>query len=190
MSKLSNSKCLDIKEYVRKRKLSFRPDLVMLLLYKRDQILPMCVQQKAKKYLVPVKDCIHCQRKKEKIAHNIIALLSPRETLCKKHAAVYDYEQCKERTVKITYKDKTYYLFGEYILTDMPSDPEGFYVVWMGTIRQDVFSVYAINKRYFEGIEENAIDITENIFQYDAIQLNEWILYLNGDRPVLENMKS
>ena len=189
MSNLNNSKCLDIKEYVRKRKISFRPDLVMLLIYKRDQILPMCVQQKAKKYLVPVKDCIHCQKKKEKIAHNIIALC-PRETLCKKHAAVYDYEQCKERIAKIAYKDKTYYLFGEYILTDMISDPEGFYVIWMGTIRQDVFSVYAINKKYFEGIEENAIDITKNILQYDALQLNEWVLYLNGDRPVLENIKS
>ena len=83
MSKLSNSKCLDIKEYVRKRKLSFRPDLVMLLLYKRDQILPMCVQQKAKKYLVPVKDSIHCQRKKEKITHNIIAFKSKRNIMQK-----------------------------------------------------------------------------------------------------------
>jgi hypothetical protein len=189
MGKVKNTKCLDMKEYVIKHKIPFRPDLVMLLIYKRDQILPMCVQKKAKRYLVPVKDCIHCKKKKERVTHNIISLLSPRETLCKKHASIYDYEQCKDKITKITYKDKTYYLFGEYILTEMPTDPDGFYVIWMGTIRQDNFSVYAINKKYFENIESNAIDITNDILSKEVLQLNEWILYLGGDRPIMENIK-
>jgi hypothetical protein len=187
MSK-SSYKCIDISNYVKKRKFTFRPDLVMQLIYKRDQILPMLVQEKAKKYIVPIKDCVHCEQKRNNASEYILTKLSTRDFLCKKHTALYDYEQCKDKAAKIEYKDRIYYLFGEYIATPMPTDIDGLYVIWFGYIKQDKFSVFAINKKYFEGIENIQNDITKEILTSNAIQLNEWILVLDEHKPILEKI--
>lgn len=178
---------INLREYLKKRKIPFRPDVVMQLIYKRDQILSMFVQKKAKKFIVPVKDCIHCKKNKSKMM-DVMSQLSTRELFCKKHAAIYDYEQCKGKVAKINFKDRIYYLFGEYIATEMHSDPDGLYIVWVGTIRQNSFSVFAINKRYFPDIEKENIDITEDILSADALQVNEWVLVLDKEKPILEKV--
>lgn len=178
---------INLRDYLKKRKIPFRPDLVIQLIYKRDQILPMFAQKKAKKYIVPVKDCIHCNKRKNK-ATDLLSQLNTRELFCKKHAAIYDYEQCKGKIAKLRYKDKTYYLFGEYIATQMHSDPEGLYIIWMGTIKQNSFSVFAINKRYFPDIEKANIDITDDILSADTLQINEWLLIMDKEKPILEKV--
>lgn len=183
----NNYNNINLREYLKKRKIPFRPDLLIQLIYKRDQILPMFVQKKAKKFIVPVKDCIHCNQRKNKMM-NYGNQLNPRELFCKKHAAIYDYGECREKIAKIHYKDRTYYLFGEYIVTEMHTDPDGLYVVWMGTIKQDSFSVFAINKKYFPDIEKTNIDITKDILSADTLQVNEWVLILDNEKPILEKV--
>lgn len=184
-----NYNYINLREYLKKRKIPFRPDIVIQLIYKRDIILPMFVQKKAKKFIIPVKDCIHCKKNKEKMM-NIVPQsdTSVRELFCKKHAAIYDYEQCKGRISKINFKDRIYYLFGEYIATEMYSDPNGLYVIWMGPIKQNSFSVFAINRKYFPDIDKENIDITEDILSADALQVNKWVLILDKEKPILEKV--
>jgi len=183
----------DILDYVKKHKLTFRPDVLLQLIAKRDQLMPNMVHQKAKKYIIDTSECIHCIRRQDyAIQHNI---QDPRAWLCKKHASLYDWEVLSKHCARIYIEDIPFWLFGEFVATPMQHDLDGLYVIWFAKLDTDrsensKYAIFTINRRYFPNIDTRGMDITKFVYEQDIIKLgNSWVLVMDDEKPLLEEVR-
>jgi len=160
----------------------------MQLILNWNKIQTGMVQEKAKHFIVDPAKCMHCQERKkqaEKWEH-----VNARDLLCKKHASIYDWSMSSKRCGKFVYKNKTFWLFGNYAVMDMPSDENGLFVIWFSPPDQNRYATFSIHKKYFGKLEECGIDITKDIEDSQYILYNGvWILSLQDDKPFIEKVK-
>lgn len=146
------------------------------------------VQEKAKHYIVEPDKCLHCQERKKQSEN--WERVNARDLLCKKHASIYDWSMSSKRCGKLIYKNRIFWLFGHYAVTDMPSDENGLFVIWFSPPEQNRYATFSIHKKYFAKLEESGVDITGEIQSSQYILYNgAWILSLDEEKPFIEKVK-
>lgn len=146
-----------IENYLRKRRLSIRPDVIPSIISKYSQFVDNMIKVKVNKKIISVDKCIHCINLKSK---NI-------DAMCKKHTALFDYDNFIKKGAVFNYNNKKFILFSNYALTIMNNE-EGYFVICFSKsyLKQGGFTVFAINKELFKDIDNLKLkDITSDILK-------------------------
>lgn len=182
---MSQKTLLNLDNYLKQKKLLVYPYVIMKLLtdFNRLQTQKM-IQEKAKKNIINIENCIHCQARKKKYKNN-----QHKNLLCQKHTAIYDWKtKNRNKFVIIKYNDRVFQCFSEYVLTQMTTDPNGVFVLWFSDIHRVKEAVFGLTKTFFPKIFEIGFDITEDIFQYKYLLYNDWIVNLELNNPTIEKV--
>lgn len=172
---------INLKEYVAKHKLQFRPETLMQFILNFNELTKNMVQKIALKKTIEPDDCKYCKDLQEKNGRN---------SFCKKHKAIFDWKKVNmTRTGVGMFAEHKVHLFSNYVLVDMPTDTDGVYVIYIATNRdKDSDFVYCLNKSYFNGVFETGYNI-DNLFNENVILINKNIqLYWDGGLPRLERI--
>ena len=170
---------VNVKDFIAKHKLQFRAETLMQFIVNFESLSHNMIQKVALKKTIDTDDCKYCKELQEKTG---------KTSFCKKHRAIYDWKKSNlAKTGVGIFNSRKIQLFGNYALVEMPTDPNGVYVVYIATNRdKDSDFVYCLSKDYFENVFETGYNI-DNLFEKNVILINkDTQLYWDGGLPRIE----
>lgn len=182
---MSEKTVLNIENYLKQKKLYVQPHVIIKIITDFTKLQTKMIQEKAKKYIISIEDCIHCQEKRKNNPEITTTQIS-RKTLCKKHRAIFDWKNKNTtKTAIFNYHDRVFHCFTDYAAIQMPTDPNGVFVIYFGN--SDV--VFGLSKTFFKNIFDVGVNITSDILQYQILLSKNWIVNMNSQNPIIEKVK-
>ncbi len=184
-----------VDKFLESKDIRSRSDIVLQLISLYDVIVNLMVYTTAKDKTISPDKCKHCQKIRNETINNPQYINHPDKFIykmfCKKHAAIQQYAHMKKKACSFSYHNKTFYLFGDYAICDMPSDNGGVYVIWFSSnIESKKVAIFALSKKYFDNYESINKNITNNILNESILMIqNKWILNLGSNSHIIERVK-
>ena len=173
---------INLDQYIKENKLCFRPGIVLDLIERFNKLKPQMVQKLALKKTIEPSECQYCKTARE--------ISNDRQMFCKKHKAINEWSKIDiETTGRVNLFNHKLQIFGRYVITDMPTDANGVYVLWFGT-GEEKDCVYCLSKTYFPGVFDKGFDISSLINPDSIVVYKNTQLYWEDDGiPRIENIK-
>lgn len=181
---LDEIEVVNVTKYIREHKLNFRPDTLMLFVWKQDLLTDL--DENIDTTDESQDKCQACWKMREFHKSNT--------SLCKKHRAIHEWENNidKKKIGYGTLQGRRFAIFSNYVVFENPEDPEHLYLIWYGTCARKNHVTYRVNVDSFKGIfDETGHDIT-NLLDPNLVLLNgNWQVYYpdENDLPILETIR-